>query len=77
MKAGTIITTLTRHLRVTGCFRFEFDVTWLQIQLLEKIGLAWDLRLPSDTPDRSTRDYVRRVGLTYGIPRYVNSGMMI
>ena len=30
-----------------GLFRFQLDMTWLQIKLLEKIGLAWDLRVPS------------------------------
>ncbi len=32
-----------------GLFRFQLDMTWLQIKLLEKIGLAWDLRVPSKT----------------------------
>lgn len=35
--------TSARH----GLGRFELDMTWLQIRLLEKVGLAWDVRLPS------------------------------
>ena len=30
-----------------GLFPREVDMTWLQIKLLEKVGLAWDVRLPS------------------------------
>jgi fatty-acid desaturase len=35
--------TSARH----GLGRFEFDLCWLQIRLLEKVGLAWDLRVPT------------------------------
>ena len=35
--------TSARH----GFGRFEFDPCWLQIRLLEKVGLAWDLRVPT------------------------------
>ena len=36
--------TSARH----GLGRFEFDPCWLQIKLLEKVGLAWDVRVPSE-----------------------------
>jgi fatty-acid desaturase len=26
----------------------ELDLTWLQITLLGKLGLAWDIRVPTD-----------------------------
>jgi fatty-acid desaturase len=26
---------------------FELDMTWLQIALLRKLGLAWDVRVPT------------------------------
>ena len=29
-----------------GLMWYELDMTWLQIKLLEKLGLAWDLRVP-------------------------------
>jgi len=35
--------TSARH----GLMPYELDVTWWQIRLLEKIGLAWDVRLPT------------------------------
>lgn len=34
--------TSARH----GLGRLEVDVTWLQIRLLERLGLAWDLQVP-------------------------------
>ena len=37
--------TSARH----GLGRFELDLTWLQIRLLEKVGLAWDVRVPTAT----------------------------
>ena len=27
----------------------EIDLTWLQIRLLEKLGIAWDVQVPTDT----------------------------
>ena len=35
--------TSARH----GLAGYELDITWLQIRLLEKLGLAWDVRLPA------------------------------
>ena len=35
--------TSARH----GLGRFELDLSWLQIRLLEKLGLAWDVRVPT------------------------------
>ena len=35
--------TSARH----GLARAEFDLCWLQIRLLEKIGLAWNVRIPT------------------------------
>ena len=35
--------TSARH----GLGKYEFDVSWLQIKLLERVGLAWDVRLPT------------------------------
>ncbi len=35
--------TSARH----GLAWFQFDPCWLQIKLLEKVGLAWDVRVPS------------------------------
>jgi fatty-acid desaturase len=29
-----------------GLMWYELDMTWLQIKLLEKVGLAWDVRVP-------------------------------
>ena len=37
--------TSARH----GLGRFELDLTWIQIRLLEKLGLAWDVRVPTRT----------------------------
>lgn len=37
--------TSARH----GLGRFELDLTWIQIRLMEKIGLAWDVRLPTES----------------------------
>ncbi len=34
--------TSSRH----GLVWYELDLTWLQIKLLEKVGLAWDVRVP-------------------------------
>ena len=36
--------TSARH----GLGRFELDLTWIQIRLMEKIGLAWNVRLPTE-----------------------------
>jgi fatty-acid desaturase len=30
-----------------GHFRWEIDITWLTIRLLQRIGLAWDVAVPS------------------------------
>lgn len=37
--------TSARH----GLGRFELDLTWIQIRLLEKLGLAWNVRVPTRT----------------------------
>jgi fatty-acid desaturase len=34
--------TSSRH----GLMWYELDLTWMQIKLLEKVGLAWDVRVP-------------------------------
>ena len=41
--------TSARH----GLGRYEFDLAWLQIRLLERVGLAWDVQLPA--VDRAER----------------------
>ncbi|MBG99871.1 MAG: acyl-CoA desaturase [Solibacterales bacterium] len=35
--------TSARH----GLGKYEFDVSWVQIKLLERLGLAWDVKLPT------------------------------
>lgn len=35
--------TSARH----GLGKYEFDVSWIQIKLLERLGLAWDVKLPT------------------------------
>jgi len=35
--------TSARH----GLSWYQFDPCWLQIKLLEKVGLAWDVRIPT------------------------------
>ena len=37
-----------------GLDRFQLDIAWLTIKTLEKLGLAWNVRLPSDS-QRSRR----------------------
>ena len=46
--------TSARH----GLAWYELDLTWLQIRLLEKLGLAWDVRLPA-TRDISASELPR------------------
>lgn len=35
--------TSARH----GLGKYEFDVSWIQIKLLERLGLAWDVKVPT------------------------------